>query len=71
MLYLALYLRFADTSGNAVGGTPAGGYVGIVAIYVYAFGWSFGHSVACYVVAAEIFPTRIVSTHSKTNTDYV
>lgn len=28
---------------------------------VYAFGWSFGHSVACYVVAAEIFPARIVS----------
>jgi hypothetical protein len=65
MLYLALYIRFAApaaTNGN-VGGTPAGGIVGIVFIYLYAFGWSFGHSVACYVVAAEIFPTRIVSTH--------
>ena len=61
MLYLALYLRFAGTSTGSVGGTPAGGIVGIIFIYVYAFGWSFGHSVACYVVAAEVFPTRIVS----------
>lgn len=62
MLYLALYLRFAGTSTDSVGsGTPAGGIVGIIFIYVYAFGWSFGHSVACYVVAAEVFPTRIVS----------
>lgn len=63
MLYLALYIRFADSSARNgdVGGTPAGGIVGIVFIYLYAFGWSFGHSVACYVVAAEIFPTRIVS----------
>lgn len=61
MLYLALYLRFAGTTTNAVGGTPAGGIVGIIFIYIYAFGWSFGHSVACYVVAAEVFPTRIVS----------
>lgn len=30
-------------------------------IYLYAFGWSFGHSVAPYVVAAEIFPARIRS----------
>ena len=62
MLYLALYLRFAGTNTQSVGGTPAGGIVGIIFIYIYAFGWSFGHSVACYVVAAEIFPTRIVST---------
>ncbi|KAJ9646753.1 hypothetical protein H2204_000445 [Knufia peltigerae] len=61
MLYLALYLRFAGTNTETVGGTPAGGIVGIIAIYIYAFGWSFGHSVACYVVAAEIFPTRIRS----------
>lgn len=59
MLYLGLYLRFANFDDN--GGTPAGGYVGVVAIYLYAFGWSFGHSVACYVFAAEVFPTRIVS----------
>lgn len=59
MLYVGIYLRFADpTQGE---GTPAGGYVGVVAIYLYAFGWSFGHSVACYVFAAEVFPTRIVS----------
>ncbi|KAJ5994911.1 hypothetical protein N7481_001888 [Penicillium waksmanii] len=61
MLYLALYLRFAGTNTDNVGGTPAGGIVGIIWIYIYAFGWSFGHSVACYVVAAEIFPTRIRS----------
>lgn len=63
MLYLALYLRFAGENygDDTVGGTPAGGVVGIVFIYLYAFGWSFGHSVACYVVAAEIFPTRIRS----------
>lgn len=65
MLYLALYIRFAgaNTADDTVGGTPAGGIVGIIFIYIYAFGWSFGHSVACYVVAAEIFPTRIVSRH--------
>lgn len=61
MLYLALYLRFAGTNTKSISGTPAGGIVGVIAIYIYAFGWSFGHSVACYVVAAEIFPTRIVS----------
>ena len=61
MLYLALYLRFAGTNTAEISGTPAGGIVGIIAIYIYAFGWSFGHSVACYVVAAEVFPTRIVS----------
>lgn len=63
MLYLALYIRFAggNSSDDTVGGTPAGGIVGIIFIYLYAFGWSFGHSVACYVVAAEIFPTRIRS----------
>jgi len=67
MLYLALYIRFNSpaVSEGTVGGTPAGGIVGIVFIYLYAFGWSFGHSVAAYVVAAEIFPTRIVRTHIK------
>lgn len=59
MLYIALYVRFAKP--NSSGGTPAGGIVGIIWIYIYAFGWSFGHSVACYVVAAEIFPSRIRS----------
>ena len=63
MLYLALYIRFSGGSAanDTASGTPAGGIVGIVMIYLYAFGWSFGHSVACYVVAAEIFPTRIRS----------
>lgn len=47
MLYLAIYLRFAGASAasDTVGGTPAGGIVGIIFIYIYAFGWSFGHSV--------------------------
>lgn len=63
MLYLALYLRFAGEAGSdsTVKGTSAGGIVGIIWIYIYAFGWSFGHSVACYIVAAEIFPSRMVS----------
>ncbi|EMR64690.1 putative quinate permease protein [Eutypa lata UCREL1] len=59
MLYIALYVRFANP--DSTGGTPAGGIVGIVWIYIYAFGWSFGWSVAPYVVAAEIFPARIRS----------
>lgn len=63
MLYLALYIRFAGESARSNGKTPPGGVVGVVSIYLYAFGWSFGHSVACYVVAAEIFPARIVSDH--------
>ncbi|OAA63766.1 quinate permease [Niveomyces insectorum RCEF 264] len=60
MLYVGLYIRFADptTIGS---GTPAGGIVGIIWLYIYAFGWSFGWSVAPYVVAAEIFPARIRS----------
>ena len=61
MLYLAFYIRFAGESAKSDGKIPPGGIVGVVAIYLYAFGWSFGHSVACYVVAAEIFPARIVS----------
>ncbi|KAK7424173.1 hypothetical protein QQZ08_008779 [Neonectria magnoliae] len=59
MLYIGLYLRFENP--EAGGGTTAGGIVGIIWIYLYAFGWSFGHSVAPYVVAAEIFPARIRS----------
>lgn len=87
MLYIALYVKFADPDHS--GGTPAGGIVGIIwyaaflpiqpvaprvwrargwlltgpfcRIYIYAFGWSFGHSVAPYVTAAEIFPARIRS----------
>lgn len=71
MLYLALYLRFAGASTDSPGnGTPAGGIVGIIFIYIYAFGWSFGHSVACYVVAAEVFPTRIVSNFNVKKTQY-
>ncbi|KAI6825205.1 general substrate transporter [Hortaea werneckii] len=63
MLYVALYIRFAGdtTESDSTGGPPPGGIVGIIMIYIYAFGWSFGHSVACYVVAAEIFPARIRS----------
>jgi hypothetical protein len=60
MLYLAIYLRFAGTNTQTVGGTPAVGIVGVVWINIYALGWSFGHSVACYVVASDVFPTRIM-----------
>lgn len=62
MLYLALYIRIAGEveRNHEIGGTAAGGYAGIVMIYLYAVGWSFGHAVACYVTAAEIFPGRIV-----------
>ncbi|KAH8658356.1 quinate permease [Xylariales sp. PMI_506] len=59
MLYIALYIRFANPSPTH--GTEAGGIVGIIWVYIYAFGWSFGWSVAPYVVAAEIFPSRIRS----------
>ncbi|KAM0597754.1 hypothetical protein ACHAPN_002964 [Verticillium nonalfalfae] len=59
MLYIGLFIRFANP--EAGGGTSAGGYVGIIWIYLYAVGWSFGHCLAPYVVAAEIFPARIRS----------
>lgn len=62
LLYLGIYIRYAGEGASSPSGSPPpGGIVGAVAIYLYAFGWSFGHSVACYVVAAEIFPARIVS----------
>lgn len=59
MMYMGLYLRFANVEPGA--GTSAGGIVGIIFIYLYAVGWSFGYSVAPYVVTAEVFPTRIRS----------
>ncbi|KAI3532264.1 quinate permease [Colletotrichum filicis] len=59
MLYIGLFLRFSDVQPGS--GTTPGGIVGIIMIYLYAFGWSFGHSVAPYVVAAEIFPARVRS----------
>ncbi|KAG9256579.1 quinate permease [Emericellopsis atlantica] len=59
MLYMGLYLRFGNVEAGA--GTNAGGIVGIIFIQLYAIGWSFGYSVAPYVVTAEIFPTRIRS----------
>lgn len=59
MMYMGLYLRFGNV--QAGGGTNAGGIVGIIFIQLYAIGWSFGFSVAPYVVTAEIFPTRIRS----------
>ncbi|KAM0809748.1 putative Major facilitator superfamily (MFS) profile domain-containing protein [Seiridium cardinale] len=59
MFCIALHVRFAVPVSTA--GTPAGGLVGIIWIYIYAFGWSFRWSVAPYVVAAEISPARIRS----------
>ncbi|KAL8349185.1 hypothetical protein RB601_002001 [Gaeumannomyces tritici] len=61
MLYIGLYVRFGPKEAPAGGGVPAGGIVGVIWIYVYAFGWSFGHSVAPYVLAAEVFPSGIRS----------
>lgn len=37
MLYIALYVRFANPSSEH--GTEAGGVIGVVWIYIYAFGW--------------------------------
>ncbi|KAL8415375.1 hypothetical protein RB596_006108 [Gaeumannomyces avenae] len=56
-----LYVRFGPKEAPAGGGVPAGGAVGVIWIYVYAFGWSFGHSVVPYVLAAEVFPSGIRS----------
>ncbi|KAK2768305.1 hypothetical protein FQN54_000158 [Arachnomyces sp. PD_36] len=57
ILYLAIFVNLANIEdGSSV---SAGGYVGIVAIYIYAFGWSFGWSVIPWVVPSEIFPNRI------------
>lgn len=57
LLYLTIFVKLA----NPAKGSPvtAGGYIGVVAIYIYAFGWSFGWSVVPWVVPSEIFPTRI------------
>ncbi|KAH8682892.1 H(+)/hexose cotransporter 1 [Tricladium varicosporioides] len=62
MMYLGLYVRFDNPANHTGSGVAAGGIVGIVWVYIYAVGWSIGHSVAPYVVAAEIFPSRIRST---------
>lgn len=56
LLYLAIYVRLAKIQAGDV---TAGGYVGIISIYIYAFGWSFGWSVIPWVVPSEIFPTRV------------
>ncbi|KAL8391864.1 hypothetical protein RB595_002168 [Gaeumannomyces hyphopodioides] len=61
MLYIGLYVRFGPKEAPAGGGVHAGGIVGVIWIYIYAFGWSFGHSVAPYVLAAEVFPSGIRS----------
>ena len=57
LLYLAIFVRFANLKKGAP--VTAGGYVGVIAIYIYAFGWSFGWSVVPWVVPSEIFPNRI------------
>ena len=62
MMYIGLYTRFANPAEYKGDGVPAGGIVGIIFIYMYSVGWSFGHSIAPYVTAAEIFPSRIRST---------
>ncbi|KAJ5624277.1 quinate permease [Penicillium lagena] len=56
LLYLTIFVKLATIQNGQV---SAGGYVGVVAIYIYAFGWSFGWSVVPWVVPSEIFPNRI------------
>ena len=56
MLVLGLFVGIADPVNNPNGkGVHGGGIFAIIAIYMYAVGWAMGHSIACYVVAAEIF----------------
>lgn len=63
MLVLGLFVGIANPVNNPNGtGVHAGGIFAIISIYLYAVGWAMGHSIACYVVAAEIFPTRIRAT---------
>lgn len=57
LLYLAIFVNVANLQADAP--VTAGGYVGVIAIYIYAFGWSFGWSVVPWVVPSEIFPNRI------------
>ena len=57
LLYLTIFVKVSNIqTGSAV---TAGGYIGVLAIYIYAFGWSFGWSVIPWVVPSEIFPNRI------------
>lgn len=56
LLYLTIFVKLAKIDAEHV---SAGGYIGLVSIYIYAFGWSFGWSVVPWVVPSEIFPTRI------------
>lgn len=57
LLYLTVFVKLANPKAGAP--VTAGGYVGVIAIYIYAFGWSFGWSVIPWVVPSEIFPNRI------------
>ena len=57
LLYLTIFVKLANPKAGAP--VTAGGYVGVIAIYIYAFGWSFGWSVIPWVVPSEIFPNRI------------
>lgn len=62
MLYLGLFVAIANPTVNKdKPGVEAGGIVAIIWIYIYAIGWAMGHSIACYVIAAEVFPARIRS----------
>lgn len=57
LLYLAIFVNIAHPASGSP--TTAGGYVGVVMIYIYAFGWSFGWSPIPWLVASEIFPNRV------------
>lgn len=55
--YLTIFVKVANLQKDSP--VTAGGYVGVIAIYIYAFGWSFGWSVVPWVVPSEIFPNRV------------
>lgn len=56
LLYLTVFVKLSTVQTGQI---TAGGYVGVVSVYIYAFGWSFGWSVIPWVVPSEIFPNRI------------
>jgi hypothetical protein len=51
LLYLTVFVKLSTVQTGQI---TAGGYVGVVSVYIYAFGWSFGWSVIPWVVPSEI-----------------
>ncbi|KAK9465760.1 quinate permease [Lipomyces arxii] len=57
LLYLAIFVKVKNPQPHDA--MSGGGYVAVLFIYIYAFGWSFGLSPIPWLVASEIFPTRV------------